>query len=195
MGMAGMNNLDYAIVAVIAFGALYGLTRGALRMATSMLSVILGVTAAAAWYERVGAVVEQHLHTTPTVGAVVGYIAVFLTVAAAIEFAGRRLVRLAHIINLNWVDRMGGALFAAALAAAFAGFDVGLLTILLPPDSTLVRNSELAPRVLAYNEALMAYVPAQVKDLYGEKRDELMRYWNTQNENPAPAPNRAKSGT
>lgn len=193
--MAGMNNLDYAIVAVIAFGALYGLTRGALRMATSMLSVILGVTAAAAWYGRVGTAIEQRLHTTPTVGAVAGYIAVFLTVAAAIEFAGRRIVRLAHIINLNWIDRVGGALFAAALAGAFAGFDVGLLTILLPADSTLVRNSELAPRVLAYNEALMAYVPSQVKDLYGRKRDELIRYWNTQNEKPAPAPDRAKSGT
>jgi len=192
--MAGMNNLDYAIVAVIGFGALYGLTRGALRMATSILSVIFGVTAASAWYGRAGAFVEQHLHTTPTVGAVVGYIAVFIAVAAAIEFAGRRIVRLAHIINLNWLDRVGGALFAAALAAAFAGFDVGLLAIVLPADSTLIRDSQLAPRVLAYNQALMAYVPSQVKDLYGQKREELMRYWSTQNESPASTPG-AKSGT
>ncbi len=190
-----MNNLDYAIIALVAFGGFYGLTRGALRMVTSILSVTLGIAAAAAWYGRAGAVVAQHLHTTPTVSAVVGYIVVFVAVAAAIEFAGRRIVRLAHIINLNWIDRVGGALFGAALAAAFAGFDVGLLTVVLPADSTLVRDSELAPRAVAYNESLMAYVPAQMKDLYGQKREELMRYWSTQNENPAPAPDGAKSGT
>jgi membrane protein required for colicin V production len=193
--MAGMNNLDYAIIAIVAFGGFYGLTRGALRMVTSMLSVILGVAAAAAWYERAGAVVEQHLHTTPTVGAVVGYIAVFVVVAAAIEFAGRRIVRLAHIINLNWIDRVGGALLGAALAAAFTGFDLGLLTIVLPADSTLVRDSALAPRVLAYNQSQLAFMPAQMTKLYGRERDELMHYWNTQNENPAPAPDGARNGT
>lgn len=193
--MAGMNNLDYAIVALIAFGGFYGLTRGALRIATSILSVTLGVAAAAAWYERAGAVVVRYLHTSPTVGVVIGYVAVFLVVAAAIEFAGRRIVRLAHIINLNWVDRVGGALCGAALAAAFAGFDVGLLTIVLPADSTLVRDSALAPRVVTYNDALMALVPAPMKDLYAQKQEELRRYWNTPKENPAPAPDGAKSGT
>lgn len=194
--MTGMNNLDYAIIALVAFGAFYGLTRGALRMVTSILSVILGIAAAAAWYERASAVVVRYFPTTSsTVAAVIGYVAVFLAVAAAIQFAGRRVVRLAHIINLNWIDRVGGALFGAALAATFAGFDVGLLTVVLPADSTLVRDSELAPRAVAYNESLMAYVPAQMKDLYGQKREELMRYWSTQNENPAPAPDGAKSGT
>src|SRR5208282_6735271 len=124
-------------------------------MVTSILSVILGIAAAAAWYERASAVVVRYFPTTSsTVAAVIGYVAVFMAVAAAIQFAGRRVVRLAHIINLNWIDRVGGALFGAALAAAFAGFDVGLLTVVLPADSTLVRDSELAPRAVAYNESL-----------------------------------------
>ena len=192
--MAGMNNLDYAIVGIIALGGLYGLTRGALRMATSMLSVVLGVAAASIWHGRVEEVVE-HFHVPPTLAAVIGYVAVFLAVAVAIEFAGRRIVRLAHIINMNWIDRLGGAIFGAALAAAFAGIDVVLLTSLIPADSTLVSDSRLAPRVLAYNQLLVAYAPSQVKEQYEQKREELMRYWSTQNENPAPAPDRAKSGT
>lgn len=198
--MAGMNNLDYAILAIIALGGLYGLTRGALRMVTSILSVGLGIAAASIWYGRVAAVVEPHLPANPPLGAgtlaaVIGYVAVFLAVAAVVEFAGRRIVRLAHIINLNWLDRLGGAIFGAALAAAFAGINVVLLTTLLPADSTLLRDSRLAPPVLAYNQALVAYVPAQIKDLYEQKHEELIRYWSTQNENPAPAPERAKSGT
>src|ERR1700683_707975 len=132
--MAGMNNLDYAIIALVALGGFYGLTRGALRMVTAILSVTLGIVAAAAWYGRVGAVVAQHFHTTSTVSAVVGYIVVFVAVAAAIEFAGRRIVRLARIINLNWIDRVGGALLGAALAAGVAGVGVRLLAGLLAGD-------------------------------------------------------------
>ena len=158
--MRGTNGLDYAIVAILAFGVLYGLTRGVLRIATSILSVILGIAAASAWYGRAGSFVVQHLHTTPATGAVIGYIVVFI-----------------------------------AIAAAFAGFDVGLLTLALPTDATLVRNSQLAPRLLAYNQMLMAHVPADLRNLYGQKRDELIRYWNTQNESPAPANDGAASGT
>lgn len=190
-----MNHLDYAIIAVIALGALYGLARGALRMATSILSVALGVAAAAAWYGRVAAVVERELSLGATAGAVVGYLVVFAAVATAVEFAGRRVVRLAHIINLNWVDRLGGAIFGAALAAVFAGVDVLLLASLIPADSALLRDSRLAPHVIAYNQSLLAYVPSEVKEIYAQKREELMRYWSGENESPAPAPDRAPSGT
>jgi membrane protein required for colicin V production len=193
--MAGLNHLDYAIVAIIALGAFYGLTRGVLRMATSLLSVGLGLIAASTWYQPASAVVEPHMPSNPSLATVIGFIAVFLIVAAAIEFVGRRIVRLAHIINLNWLDRLGGAIFGAALAAAFAGIDVVLLTAVLPPDSMLLRESLLAPRVLAFNDSMLACVPAQVKDLYEQKHKELIHYWSAQKENPAPASERAKSGT
>ena len=164
--MAGLNHLDYAIVAIIALGAFYGLTRGMLRMATSILSVGLGLIAASMWYQSAADLIQPHMPSNPSLATVIGFVAVFLLVAAAIEFVGRRIVRLAHIINLNWLDRLGGAVFGAALAAAFAGVDVVLLTAVLPPDSTLLRDSQLAPRLLAFNDALLACVPAQVKDLY-----------------------------
>jgi membrane protein required for colicin V production len=193
--MRGANGLDYAIVAILAVGVLYGLTRGVLRMVTSILSVILGIAAASAWYGRAGSFIAQHLNTTPATGAVIGYIGIFIAIAAAVEFAGRRVVGLAHIINLNWLDRLAGALCGAALAAAFAGFDIGLLTLVLPGDATLVRNSQLAPRMLAYNQMLMAHVPADLRNLYGQKRDELLRYWNNPNESPAPPNHGTASGT
>ena len=53
--MAGLNNLDYGIIAIVVIGALYGLGRGVLRMATSILSLIVGVAVASTWHERAGA--------------------------------------------------------------------------------------------------------------------------------------------
>lgn len=193
--MAGMNNLDYGIIAIVAFGGLYGLSRGALRMATSILSLIVGVAVASAWHGRVGTVVHEHLGTGPAVSAALGYVVVFAAVAVAIEMAGRRIVALAQIVNLNWIDRLGGALFGAALAAIFAGVDLMILTTVLPADSRLLHDSQLAPQVIAYNQTVLAYVPPELKQLYQQRRDDLMRYWNEHKENPAAASKDASGGT
>ena len=182
---AQLNGLDYAIIIILGFGALYGLGRGALRMATSILSLVLGVYAASAWYGRAGAIAQTNLHTSPTISMVIGYGVVFVIVFVAVEFAGARVVALAHIIHLNWVDRLGGGLFGAAIAAIFAGLDIVILTALLPANSPLLQNSRLAPRVLDYNQVLLGYVPPQVKQLYIEKRDELVHYWEHERKNPA----------
>lgn len=187
-----MNGLDYAIIGLVGFGALYGVTRGALRMATSILSLALGIYAASVWYVRAGAIAQTHFGTGPAVSDVIGYAVVFLVAFVAIEFAGARIVQLAHIIHLNWVDRAGGAAFGAALAAIFAGLDVLILTALMPSNSTLIRDSQLAPRMLAYNQALIAYVPPQVKTLYEERRAELIEFWTRKAESPAANPNKKK---
>jgi membrane protein required for colicin V production len=186
--MARFNNLDYAIIAIIGLSALYGLGRGALRILTSILCGVVGLAAASAWYQPGGAFLERHLHMGETASAVVAFVLIFVAVAGAIAMAGRRLVGLIRMINLGWIDRIAGALVASALAAAFVGFDVGLLAAMLPPDSNLVRASTLAPHMIACNETLMAHVPAQVRESYNQKRDALIRYWNGQNENPAHTP-------
>jgi membrane protein required for colicin V production len=193
--MSSMNTLDYAIIAIVVLGGLYGVGRGAIRMAASILSIIVGIAAASAWYERLGAVVQQHLNTSPTVSAVIGYAVTFLAVAAIVGTAGQRVVRLVQVINLDLIDRLGGAVFGAALAAVFAGVDLVILAAILPPDSTLIRDSRLAPSVLAYNQSVLAFVPSEVKELCARKRDDLVRYWSAQNQSPAGAPNRAPGGT
>jgi membrane protein required for colicin V production len=186
--LAGMNGLDYAIVAIIGLGALYGLSRGALRMATSMLSLGAGIYAGSIWYGQAGAIARDRLGTSPAMSEVVGYATVFAIAFIAVEYAGSRIIRLAQIIHLNWIDRIGGGIFGAALAAVFAGFDILLLTAILPPNPPLLRDSQLAPRVIAYNQALIGYVPPQVKELYDEKRDELLRYWAEKRRQPETTP-------
>ena len=61
----GMNGLDLAILAIIGLGALSGLSRGALRMATSILALVFGIYAASVYYERVAVIAQQHLSTSP----------------------------------------------------------------------------------------------------------------------------------
>jgi uncharacterized membrane protein required for colicin V production len=174
---AGLNGLDYTILALVGVGAVSGLTRGALRMATSILSLVLGVYAASIYYGRAAALAHRYAATGPAMSAVIGYAAVLVMVFIVVEYAGATVMRLVQIIHLSWIDRLAGAALGASIGAVAAGFAVLGLTALLPPNPAILRDSKLAPQVLGYNQVLMAYVPPQVKNEFEEKRAELYRHW------------------
>jgi membrane protein required for colicin V production len=191
-----MNGLDIAILVIVGLCAFGGLSRGALRMATSILSLVLGIYAASIYYGRVGALAHKYLSTSPTVSTVIGYVAVFIIVFMAIEYVGATIARLAQIIHLSWIDRLAGAIMGAVIGALLAGFLVIGMTAVMAPDPPLLRDSRLAPQVLSYNQVLMAYVPPEVKKTYEEKRAELYREWvlkaqgpkNAEGPEPSPSP-------
>jgi membrane protein required for colicin V production len=185
---AQLNGLDYAIIAIIGLGALYGLGRGALRMATSILSLALGLYAASMWYQRVGAYLETLFKTSPTLSQVIGYAIVFLLVFVAIEFAGRRIIMLVNLVNLGCIDRLAGAVFGAVLGVVLAGLTIVAITAFSAPNPPMITDSQFAPTVLAYNEALLAYVPPEVKKEYETKREQVYHYWVDRKKAPAHSP-------
>src|SRR5260370_16405239 len=103
--MNAMNGLDYAAVALFAIGAIYGWQRGALRMVTSVVSLAAAIYFASLYYTRAGAFAEAQLGTSHTVGAVIGYVAVFALIFTAVEMIGSSAIRLLHIPPLNTLDR------------------------------------------------------------------------------------------
>jgi uncharacterized membrane protein required for colicin V production len=178
--MNGLHGLDYAIIGAAAFGALYGASRGVLRMVTSATSLVAAVYCAAQYHSAGAAIAQTALGPSvgSTVIAVLGYVAVFAIVFAGVEAAGNILIRLFQIVHLSWADRLGGGLLGSGVAVVIAGLGVLLLTAL--PSSgvqQLLRESMLAPHVLAYNHALVGYVPVEIRDAYQVRHDELIQYW------------------
>jgi len=182
-----MNWLDYALIIIIGLSVVHGLSHGALRMLTSILSFALGIYGASMWHGHVGALAQSHLGTSPVTSDIIGYVTIFLLVFAAVEIAGQRIIGLAQFVHLNLVDRLAGAVFGAMLGAIFAGLNIILLTTLLPPNYPLLQNSELAPKILSTDQNLLGYVPSQMRQMYQDKRDQLARFWNAQHNSPATA--------
>jgi membrane protein required for colicin V production len=183
--LSGLNWLDYALLGIIGLSILHGLSHGALRMLTSILSFALGIYGASLWHARVAILAQSHLGTSPSTSEIIGYIAVFLLVFVAVGMVGQRIIVIAQLVHLNMLDRLAGAAFGAVLGGIFAGLSIVLLTALLPPNYPLLQSSELAPEILAYDHELVGYVPAQVKQIYQDKRSQLARHWNAQRKNPA----------
>ncbi|HXN14697.1 MAG TPA: CvpA family protein [Candidatus Acidoferrales bacterium] len=175
--MNGLNGFDYAAIVLFAIGAIYGLQKGALRMVTSVVALAAAVYCASFYYDKAGALAETQLGSSHTVGAVIGFVAVFALIFAAVELVGSSAIRLTQVVHLSPLDRLAGALLGAGIAGVFAGLAVMLMAAVMPSDATLLHNSQLVPMLLAYNEMLVGYIPGDAKLAYQRNRDDLMKYW------------------
>jgi uncharacterized membrane protein required for colicin V production len=100
-----------------------------------------------------------------------------VVVFSVIQVIGMTAVRLIHIVHLGWIDRLAGSLVGASMVAISAGIGVMLLAAVLPADAELLTGSQLAPMLIAYDNALVDYIPQQAKEAFEENRDTLMRNW------------------
>jgi uncharacterized membrane protein required for colicin V production len=181
-----MNGLDVMIIAVLALGGFYGLGRGALRMLTSVLSLLAAIYLASVYYPPLGALAARQLKVNAELAAVIGYVVVFVVVVAAVEAAGQIVDRLVRTIHLSWINRLAGAAVGAALGLLVTGLGLMLMTAVLPAGTPLLRNSQLAPSTLAFAQSLIGFIPPELKQTYETKRLQLERYWVEHALGPAP---------
>jgi len=172
-----MNAFDFVVMAVVAVGALQGLRQGMLTMVTSFVALIAALYLASAHYTEAAGIIARQFGVTPTVATVLGYIAAFLAVFIAVQAAGGMIVGILRMASLGWIDRLAGGLLGAAVAGAVAGLAVMLLTTVLPANAALLRESQSAPVLLAYDAMLFRYIPEEAKAAYTRNRDILVREW------------------
>jgi membrane protein required for colicin V production len=172
-----MNAFDFVVLAVVAFGAIHGLRSGLLTMVTSFIALIAALYLASVHYTEAAEVIAHQFGTNPTLATVLGYVAVFLVVFIAVQFVGGMIVSVLRMASLRWIDRLAGAFLGGGIAAAIAGLAVMLLTIVLPANAALLRDSQSAPMLLAYDAMLVRYIPDEAREAYERNRDILMKTW------------------
>jgi len=172
-----MNVLDVVIAIAIVVGVAWGWRRGILAMAASLISLIAGIYFASIYYGAIEGFLMRQFGASPTTGAVIGFAAVFVAVMLAVAWLGGLLAQAIRAANLGWVDRLGGGVFGAVLGALVVGLIVLSMTTLMPSDAPTLRNSELAPRVLAYDRALIGFIPVELRDAFDRGQANLVNYW------------------
>jgi len=172
-----MNAFDFVVLAVVAFGAIHGLRNGLLTMVTSFIALISSLYLASVHYTEAAEIIAHQFGTNPTLATVLGYVAVFLVVFIAVQFVGGMIVSVLRMASLGWIDRLAGAFLGGGIAAAIAGLAVMLLTTVLPANAALLRDSQSAPMLLAYDAMLVRYIPDEAREAYERNRDILMKAW------------------
>lgn len=194
---ANLNGLDYAIITVIGLGTIYGFSRGALRMVTSLLSLVGGLYAASLYHGAAANLAGREFGAGAATARILGYVAVFVLVFLAIEIAGNIVIRLVQLVRMAWIDRLIGGAAGAALAAIALGFAIMALMVLLPARAEILKNSVLTPELLTWDNALLNCIPPELKAQYESRRAEFMTLWQAQarmrselspEPSPSPAP-------
>jgi membrane protein required for colicin V production len=173
-----MNGLDYLILAAIGLGALFGAGRGILQIASSLIALVAAFYLAALYYQAAGSYLARAFSMRPGTGATLGYVVIFLAVMVIVAWGGGKLAQLIRAVHMSWADRLGGALVGAALGAFLAGLIVVAATVMMPADTSLVRQSQLAPRVLDYSHEMASFIPVEIRDAYYSREGQLITYWN-----------------
>ncbi len=195
---ANMNGLDYAIITMIGLGMVYGFSRGALRMVTSLLSLVGGLYAASLYHGAAASLANREFGAGSATARIVGYIAVFVLVFLAIEMAGNIFIRLIQLVRMGWIDRLIGGVTGAAVAAIALGFAIMAMMVLLPARAEILRDSLLAPDLLAWDNALLNCIPPELKAQYESRRADFLKLWQAQAQmrrelspepGPSPRPN------
>ena len=138
---ANLNGLDYAIITVIGLGTkIYGFSRGALRMVTSLLSLVGGLYAASLYHGAAANLAGREFGAGAATARILGYVAVFVLVFLAIEIAGNIVIRLVQLVRMGWIDRLIGGAAGAALAAIALGFTIMAMMVLLPARAEISRT-------------------------------------------------------
>jgi membrane protein required for colicin V production len=183
-----MNGLDYLILAAIALGAIFGSGRGILRIASSLIALVAAFYLSAIYSQEAGGYLTHAFSIRPETGATLGYIVIFLAVMVIVAWGGGKLALLVRAVHMSWVDRLGGAMVGAAFGALLAAAVVVVATVTLPADTPVIRQSQLAPRLLDFSHDLAGFIPTQVRDAYYYRESQLMTYWNQHATAPPESP-------
>jgi membrane protein required for colicin V production len=160
-----MNWLDIVILVIIFVFALFGLRRGLIREAVSILALLLGIVAGVMFYDLVGNLFVKHnLVENKAIGSVGGFIVVAFGVYVLIQLLGWILNRVIGALHLTWADRIGGSIFGVVKAMVISFLLVSALGFLLDENEPPFRSSVLVPFVNQTFSTIEDVVPKDFRE-------------------------------
>lgn len=174
-----MNGLDWALagIGIICVGR--GLWRGAISQVFGILGVLGGFLLASHFYEPTAGQLSRTFPSL-TVAPAISFALLFLLAWLCIGLVGSWIARLVHSTGLGFLDRMLGGVIGLGKALLLAVVLISVLTLFLPPQSSLLCRSCLRPLIQDTARYVAVACPVKVQTLLEEKRRQLEIYWNEQ---------------
>ena len=171
-----MNILDIIICVIVGFCLIRGIFRGIIKEVTSIVGVLVGFYAAYTYYP-VAANWLSPLIANKSYLNIVSFFIVFSILFFAVGFVGVVLKYLLKAVALGWADRILGGTFGFVKAVFIASVLLVALTTFLSKESHVIKDSLLAPHVSAISEKMVAVVPEEMKQKFGDNIKALKKAW------------------
>jgi membrane protein required for colicin V production len=157
-----MNVLDVIIIVLLIAAAIGGLANGLIKSLFSLAGVILGVVLAGRFY----AGLAEHLTfiSNSTAANIVAFAIIFIIVMIVAAIAGFIITKLVSAMLLGWLNRLGGAVFSAAMGAVFIA---GILAVWVKMADiySVIQGSALASFLLDSFPFILGLLPEEFKTI------------------------------
>ncbi len=156
------NVLDIVLGAILLVAMLRGLWTGFSRAFASLLGMVGGFMIAARYYQVVSVKLTPWL-ANEAARSLSAFLIIFFIVYLAFVIAGILLRGVLAAVKLSWMDRLAGGAMGLVKGVVASALVIFLLTLTLPADSSLLRESTLAPRVSEITRFMISFVPQNIK--------------------------------
>jgi len=153
-----MSWLDIAILVIIGIAAFIGLKIGIIKAMLTLAGVIIGVILAGRFYVALA----DKLTFIPqeTLARVAAFAIILIIVMLITGIIAGVLKRLASMVLLGWVNRLGGALFGLIMGAIFCGALLAIWTKFLGISDPIAKSA-LATFLLDGFPMVLALLPGE----------------------------------
>ena len=169
--MRSLNPLDWLLLVFLLYSTVRAALRGFVRECFALGGLVAGFLLACWYYEPLARMLHGLL-SSAAMAQFVAFLLITVAVMVVASLAGALLHRTATVIGLGFLNRAAGAVFGLLRGSVLAsGFLLALIAFL--PASSWVRQSRLAPYLLAGAHAVSFLMPSELAVRLNEGQDRL----------------------
>lgn len=161
-----MNLLDIIVLAVLAFFAIKGLTRGLINEVSSLSGLVLGVFFAYKFYPMLAVPLQKILHIPIYIAMFLAFLLILIAIGVIAHIVGNVITTALKLVMLGSINRLGGIGIGLIEGVLLLSLFFSALTADFMPESirSKVRSSESANLfAMTGSRILAAWHSSQVK--------------------------------
>jgi membrane protein required for colicin V production len=120
-----MGFIDIVLGALLAYGVFKGFKNGLIVELASLVSLYIGIYVAVKFSSVVGNALGDTISSSKT-GKVIAFVLTFLAVVVGIHYLAKALSKIASIVFLGWLNKLGGVVFGLLKTVLIIGIVLSL---------------------------------------------------------------------
>lgn len=139
-----LTGFDFAIIALLLLLVLRGFWVGFLRQVTTLVALIVGYVVTGQYNDKLLPFLRG-LSEDPRIVFWASCVILFVATYVVTMLLGKGLARVVELTVAGWFDKLLGGVLGAAKALILIVFLNMILSGVLPPENSMLRNCQLCP--------------------------------------------------
>ena len=172
-----MNILDIVFLLVLSFLLIRGFFNGIIQEIASIASFILAFVLASNYYGLFESFFRSFSGLEEAWAMILAYAVCFFVVMLVVFVLAHILKKFLRLTAFGWLDTLGGGGVGFFKGAFLCAIFLFILTVFLPRDTSLLRESKISPYIARFSSVLASYVPKAMQQNFENNSQRIQQKW------------------